>query len=384
MKLRLLDRTGLDLKYLASDVDRHGNVRVYVRRGGHKVRIRALANVEEFTAAYRDALLGVAADTKSSKSEPFAPGSLGWLVQRYYASPEFARLHPTTRLKRRNILKGICAEHGTKPFARLETRHVALHIRNPKAATPEATNSLVKALRGVFAWASDPEVGIAKHNPARDVSLLKPNNPLGIHAWTEDEIQQYEVRHPNGTKARKALAILLYAAVRISDAAVLGRQNERLVDGLTRLVFTEEKNKQKKPKLRDILMLPALRAEIDASPSGHMTYLVTEHGAPYSVKGLGNRFKAWCRQAGLPHCSSHGLRKIGANRAYENGATEAEVMAIYAWDSPKQAALYTRKVNRKKLADRAIHLLDSGHNTNKSVPLSAEMEAGGTIRAKKA
>ena len=36
MKIRLEDGTGLDLKYLVSDIDRHGTVRVYVRRHGRK------------------------------------------------------------------------------------------------------------------------------------------------------------------------------------------------------------------------------------------------------------------------------------------------------------------------------------------------------------
>jgi hypothetical protein len=32
-------------------------------------------------------------------------------------------------------------------------------------------------------------------------------------------------------------------------------------------------------------------------------------------------------------------------------------MAIYGWASPKQAALYTRQANRRKLAGDAMHLL---------------------------
>ena len=56
MKIRLEDGTGLDLKYLVSDTDRHGNARIYVRRHGCKVRVRDLGTVEEFMAAYRAAL----------------------------------------------------------------------------------------------------------------------------------------------------------------------------------------------------------------------------------------------------------------------------------------------------------------------------------------
>ncbi|HCX66089.1 MAG TPA: recombinase XerC, partial [Rhodobiaceae bacterium] len=47
----------------------------------------------------------------------------------------------------------------------------------------------------------------------------------------------------------------------------------------------------------------------------------------------------------------------GATIAADNGATEHQLMAIYGWESPKQAALYTRKANRRKLAGDAMHLI---------------------------
>ncbi|MGZ6244109.1 MAG: hypothetical protein ACXWN9_16200, partial [Candidatus Binataceae bacterium] len=39
------------------------------------------------------------------------------------------------------------------------------------------------------------------------------------------------------------------------------------------------------------------------------------------------------------------------------GATEFELMALFGWESPKEAARYTKKANRKRMAARAIHLL---------------------------
>lgn len=88
-----------------------------------------------------------------------------------------------------------------------------------------------------------------------------------------------------------------------------------------------------------------------------MTFLVTEFGAPFSDAGFGNWFRDRCDEAGLPQCSAHGLRKTGATIAAENGATEHQLMAIYGWESPKQAARYTRKANRKRLAGDAMHLV---------------------------
>ncbi len=305
MKIRLEDGTGLDLKYLVSDTDRHGTVRIYVRRHGRKARIRELGTVEEFMAAYR-AALETESQAAISKPGVLAPGSLRRLVQSYYGCPEYLGLHESTRAGRRAMLDAICREHGTKPFARMETKHVRLQIRDPKSATPEAANGRVKALRQVFGWAV--EVGLATTNPARGVPMLASKNPDGFHTWTREEVRQYEARHPSGTKARRALALFMFTRVQISDVVRLGPQMER--DG--ELCFTEEKNKHRKPKYREIPILPVLRAELDANPSGHLAYLVTEWGRPYaSPKAFANRFKSWCRQAGLPHCTAHGLRRAG-------------------------------------------------------------------------
>ena len=70
-------------------------------------------------------------------------------------------------------------------------------------------------------------------------------------------------------------------------------------------------------------------------------------------------------------------------RAVENGATEHQLMAMFAWDSPKQAALYTRKANHKRLAAEAMHKLMPDQIENESVPLSRAAASGGTIRGEK-
>jgi len=72
---------------------------------------------------------------------------------------------------------------------------------------------------------------------------------------------------------------------------------------------------------------------------GHLAYLVTEFGKPFTANEFGNWFRKRCDEAGLPQCSAHGLRKAGATIAANTGATEHQLMAIYGWESPKQAAL---------------------------------------------
>jgi integrase len=71
-----------------------------------------------------------------------------------------------------------------------------------------------------------------------------------------------------------------------------------------------------------------LRKIIESSPSGELTFLVTDFRRPFSTAGFGNKFRYWCDQAGLPHCSAHGLRKAAATRLAELGASEHEIMAV--------------------------------------------------------
>jgi hypothetical protein len=65
----------------------------------------------------------------------------------------------------------------------------------------------------------------------------------------------------------------------------------------------------------------------------------------------------WCDQAGLPQCSAHGLRKAAATVAAENGATSQQLMAIFGWLTLKEAELYTRTAERRRMAGDAMGLL---------------------------
>ncbi len=369
-KFRMLDGSGTrEYANVIEDTDRHGNVRLYfrVKRPYFKKRLREKPGTEQFEIEYLHAReMAMQASPTDSIT-----GTLRWLCERYYASSEFKRLDPRTQKVRQGILNGICSErfgkevtHGDKKFAQMNTQH-ARRIRDAKTDFPEAANGRVKSLRQLFKWAT--EVGHAQENPARDVSYFS-NSSEGHHTWTADEVNKYINRHPVGTKAHLALALLLYTGVRRSDVVVLGPQMEQ--DGW--LVFTETKNRRNKPKARELPILPQLRIAIDATPSGHLSYLVTEFGKPFTANGFGNWFKKRCREADLEHCSAHGLRKAGATFAANNGATTKQLMAIFGWETIKEADHYTRKADRKRLAADAMSLLSPEQKTNTEVPLSKQ------------
>ena len=178
-----------------------------------------------------------------------------------------------------------------------------------------------------------------------------------------------------------ALDLFLFTGVRRSDIVKLGPQMER--NG--KLVFAEMKGRAKNIKPHELPILPPLRASIDATPSGQLVYLATKFGRAHSAKAFGNWFAKRCREAGLePGLSAHGLRKCGARRCAEAGATEHQLMALFGWSSPKQAAHYTRNANRQRLEAAAAPLLMQGHKGNQSVQLSEPVASSWTLTGKKA
>jgi len=77
----------------------------------------------------------------------------------------------------------------------------------------------------------------------------------------------------------------------------------------------------------DIPVLPELVAELELHPkTEQLAFLVTEHGKPFTAAGFGDWFRNRCDEAGLHHCSAHGLRKAAAVRHALNGATAPELM----------------------------------------------------------
>jgi integrase len=349
------------LPFLVEDVDRHGNVRIYFRRKRQpKVRIYARPGTPEFTTIYHQLMDGVATEeTDSIKGRnAIKAGTYRWLCTQYFSAPEFRRLDPRTQRTVRAILESTLAEavrpdrpelFAEYPLSAMTARSVRV-LRDRKGVLAGAADKRVKVIRRLFSWAAQND--LVTHNPARDVTLISPVSG-GFHTWTPEEVRQFENRHPIGSKARLALALLLYTGVRRSDVVLLGRQHVR--DGW--LKFVARKNARNRPVTVELPFLDILRDIVEQSPCGELVFLVTQAGRPFTGDGFGNWFRDRCREAGLYNCSPHGLRKAGAALAAENGATSSELMAVFGWKTLAQAERYTRAAERKRLAAKGAPLL---------------------------
>lgn len=350
------------LKYVVEDRT-DGVLRFYFRkRGQPKIRLHGMPGTDEFNAQYYRALNGELPADSPSGPRLAKRNTLRWLCEQYFSSAEYKLLDASTRKVRRNILESCWAEPikpgSSKLFEDMPLSHVTSKavrtLRDRKVETPEAANSRVKAIRQVFAWATTDGVDLAPGNPARDVPYFKSKGE-GFHTWTLAEVERYEERHPIGTKARLAFGLLFYLAQRRSDIILMGRQHVR--KGV--LHFTQFKGRNRNPITLDLPIPHDLQVIIDATECGDMTFLVTEFGKPFSAKGFGNRMRKWCDQAGLPECTSHGLRKARASRMADRGATGHQIKAITGHQTLKEVDRYTRAAEQRRLAKSATALMDA-------------------------
>ncbi|WP_246252467.1 tyrosine-type recombinase/integrase [Allomesorhizobium camelthorni] len=398
----------VDLKGVVKDTDRHGNDRYYFRvPGRRKVRLREPIGSDEFLEELRCARAGVAyvrpgtlpnVRSVSKPSEPAKKGTLLWLCQEYYRRGG-AEITEDTMARRRAILERVCElphplegdrdpqypTKGSLPFAGMKRSHVK-EIRDTRLDALGAANNMVKAISAMFEWAKEAE--LVDSNPARGIKRLKSGD--GWHTWEVSEIVRYEKRHVRGTTARRALAIFMFTGLRLSDVAIFGRQHITLVHNDETGEWEKwirikpgKTSRNSESVMVELPLLPELEEELNATPVDQMIFLVNEYGSPFSGNGLGNKMRQWCDEAGLPHCSAHGLRKAGATIAAENGATHEQLKAIYGWTTYQQPDLYIRKARRRKVAKAARHLLVIDRNENKIVPLSEGVDLSGTNSARK-
>lgn len=325
--------------HLHREVSRHGRVTWYVRpHGGKRIRLRAEYGTDAFWSEYQAGLTG-----KRPAVTGKASGTLAWLISCYVESAEWAAFSSATRKQRHAQLRLVERLSGHRRIKDV-TRADILAGRDKRRDRPHAANNFLKAMRGLFGWAVVRDPGTV--DPTQGVKLLAgPNDAAGFHAWTEDELTRFEARWPVGSRQRLAYDLLLFTGLRRGDAVRLGRQHIRNGELSIRT--------EKTGAVVTRPILAPLATSIAATKTGDLAFLVTERGEPFGKESFGTWFGKACRAAGVPG-SAHGLRKAGARRAAEAGATEAQLNALYGWaPGSRESAVYTRTADNARLARSA-------------------------------
>ncbi|MCF8503280.1 MAG: site-specific integrase [Caulobacter sp.] len=341
--------TTLRLRFVQAFTDRHGRDRHYFRRkGSNRIPLPGLPGSAEFMAAYQAALAGQTAPAHQIGAERSVAGSMGALIAAYYQSAEFRNLAPLTQRTYRNMLDRVREEHGEKPVARLEPKHIHRMI-DARASRPGSANNLLKRLHGVMKFAV--ERGWRRDDPTVSVRKLRTRT-VGFRSWTEEDIAAFERRWPDGSRARLALRLLLYTAQRRSDVVRMGRQHMQNGQIAVR--------QQKTGTALLIPVHPTLQSELDRLPRDQMVFLLTGFGKPFSPAGFTNWFSECAKDAGLPPRSSpHGLRKAAARRLAEQGCSAHQIMSITGHKTLSEVAHYTAAADQERLARTAVDVMPS-------------------------
>jgi len=268
------------------------------------------------------------------------PGSFDDLITRFYKSTEWSDLKATTRETYRGELERFRAKYGDRGAATMTAKHVSNLLIGMKA-TPSAANNLRKRLGQLFDFAQ--RQGMRTDNPARAVRALKTRKG-GFPTWQEEQIAIFEAAYPLGTTARLAFDLALYTAQRKSDVRLMGPQHLRNGRIKVKQIKTDT--------TVEIPIHPNLAKSIAATKTGHLAYIISAKGSPYTYDSFGMWFGRKCRAAGLDGFAMHA----------EVGLSNQLIKSITGHKTDSEVSRYTRDAEQAKMAELAMQVLASGGN----------------------
>jgi integrase len=326
----------------------------YYREGqGKRVRLPGLFGSPEFNAALiaaKRSALGVGGPAPvKGKLAPQDPASFAWLVEKFLASEGQRAMSEITQKTRRNVLRRIAVNCGSTAFRELTDTDIrTLRDQIASGGKPAMANCAVAILRVMFGWAVE-EAKLLERNPCLGVKAMKYQGGTN-YVWTDEDMAKFEEAYPLGTRERLAYALLLYSGQRSGDVVNMGRQH--IKDG-----WLSTPRQGKTGKSAAVPVLPVLAEAIASLPTGNLSFLVGDDGAPLQVSSFGRWFRAACDRAGVPECTPHGLRHAGATRLAARGAKASTLVCIYGF-TLAMAERYTRTAEHKRTALEDIHLLN--------------------------
>jgi len=326
-----------------------GQCRYRVRVEGdprRRITLRCGPGHEDFQRQYLAARRGEDPQIAKPASTYAKPRSIGWLVNAYFEFLEARVAAGTTSAKtlkkKRNLLTRLLKRPDR---VLLIPQEKLIEMQDEMAATPAQADAFIEAVAVMYDWAAKRKH--VQHNPARGIDRVYIKGD-GATPWKADDVRAFFQRHKAGSKAHVAMSLLLWTGCRVEDLTTLGRRHECVIDGVEAIRWVPGKKGSSEVT---IPLLPPLKAATRAPIVQGATYVLGRGGSPYaSGDSMSAMVKRWCTDAGLGHLSAHGVRKGLAELLAELGCSQYEIMAILGHSEARTSEVYTRRVERWKLA----------------------------------
>lgn len=330
-----------NLPYVKEYTDDCGIRRRYFRRKGFKGGpLPGPVGSADFLEAYQAYM--------TSKPAPLArardsAGTFGALIASYYGWTEFTNLKPSSKSLYRYALEPLREKHGHRPLSSVTRENLIGVIETVGARAPGMANLTRAVLQKMLRCALE-------RNEIRENPLAKKVTPYKIgahHTWTDDELEQFEIRWPLGTRQRLAYALLFYTGQRSGDVVRMTRGD--VSKGQIRVV------QEKTGVELKIAIHSDLARALKAGPAKGLSLIGDEQGRPIKRAALSHLMRLAIRQAGLPaRCVPHGLRKATLRTMAENGSSSKQMAAVSGHKTTKELDRYTAAADQPTLAGAGI------------------------------
>ena len=191
-------------------------------------------------------------------------------------------------------------------------------------------------------WNRGIKLGLARSNPFAEMGLSKP--PPRRQKWTDEQFADFIVHcdkaggsglvNPKDSWSTVGTHVILcmHLAQRAGDMRTLTWSN---LNDSGLMTFTQCKTK--KPMVMPITQLIEARLQLHP-PVAHTNVILRNPNTdePYTADNLRRRFRTLANEMGLPEdIQVMDLRRTAATNAADNGATEAEIMALTGHTRPE-------------------------------------------------
>jgi len=370
-------------KYVKPVKDRHGVVRYYFRLADDKlVPMRGAFRTEEFAAHHAELLVKRAGETLPPEIIPFprkqrylghemdamltapvparssqvifAPGTLGWATNRWLSSHHFKNRPEGTR-KNYGHLASLLLAHkfALVLLADVRSKHVIRFAGElEEQRGPSRGKAMLAVISNIWEYGVDlPEVkfekGIEPINPAKiayrkiKYRVRKPHK-----RWPEAVCSKFLDGAPD--HLQRMYSLLLYTGQRRSDVQKMKWEDYDAKAGILSVWQKKTGEWVPVPVHRQLAKILAATPRIEdhiLTSSHRQSRYAGESSLSHAIR---NRLLA----VGIPDgiYTLHGLRVTAAHILAENGATEHQLMKIFGWRKPEQAAYYVRETSKLVVA----------------------------------